>query len=136
MTWHLKDRELEKKLNELVGENQFTEALNRECLSLQSKKNIVVKFGENKGHVKGSFRCYFEKDDLINIGYDPHRWNNFPEVAPLENVWMRLEIFRIDALSQHTYHDAAIFSAGRWRNGESIIEINEGDEVRFRTWDD
>lgn len=94
MTWHLKDRALEEKLNELVGNNQFTEALNHECISIQSKKVIVVKFGENTGHVKGSFRCYFAKDELTNIGYDPKSWNEFPMVTPPSRVMMQIEYDR------------------------------------------
>ena len=133
MTWHLKDRVLEEKLNKLVGNNQFTEALNRECIGIQNKKIIVIKFGENTGHVKGSFRCYLGKSELMNIGYDPHQWNNYPEVTPPENVWMRLEIC---PGSEDSGRVGAKYVNGKWLLDDGTIE-NFGDyPARFRPWED
>lgn len=133
MTWHLKDRVLEEKLNKLVGNNQFTEALNRECIGIQNKKIIVIKFGENTGHVKGSFRCYLDKSELMNIGYDPHQWNNYPEVTPPENVWMRLEIC---PGSEDSGRVGAKYVNGKWLLDDGTIE-NFGDyPARFRPWED
>lgn len=130
MTWHLKDRELEKKLNELVGGNQFTEALNRECSCINYQKIIVVKFGENTGHVKGSFRCYFEKDELTNIGYDPHDWNDYPDVKPPENVWMRVE-------TNMGFGFKARFEHGDWLdNRNDVVGFDDGNVIRYRPWED
>ena len=130
MTWHLKDRELEKKLNELVGGNQFTEALNRECSCINYQKIIVVKFGENTGHVKGSFRCYFEKDELTNIGYDPHDWNDYPDVKPPENVWMRVE-------TNMGFGFKTRFEHGDWLdNRNDVVGFDDGNVIRYRPWED
>lgn len=132
MTWHLKDRALEEKLNELVGNNQFTEALNRECTGIQSKKVIVVKFGENTGHVKGSFRCYLDQSELMNVGYDPHQWNSYPEVTPPENVLMRVEC-------DGNMHTALIYKGNRWQfeSGEDFHGFERIYKVkRFRPWED
>lgn len=132
MTWHLKDRELEKKLNELVGGKQFTEALNRECSCINSQKIIVVKFGENTGHVKGSFRCYFEKDELTNIGYDPHNWNNYPEVTPPKDVTMLLSF-------DDGYCTKAYFDGEEWIETYQVrplLSHRKEQLFRYRPWED
>ena len=137
MTWHLKDRELEKKLNDLVGENLFTESLNKACIAIESLKTVVVKFGENTGHVKGSFRCYFNKTELFNIGYEPHQWNNYPEVTPPEGVLMRVEIDANGILRRN----CAIFTGVDWHitaDGSAVYAdgFTLDNVKRFRPWED
>ena len=135
MTWHLKNRKLEKKLNELVDGDQFTEALNRECLYPQNKNIIVVKFGKNCGHIKGSFCCYFQKDDIINIGYDPKAWNKYHEVTPPYGVMMRIKMkngyLRAGYLKKFSDGDC-------WVNPNGFLMSKaENDEIElFRPWED
>lgn len=135
MTWHLKDRELEKKLIEICP--NFLECIDFAIQTKEKDTNyIYVEFDrERENDTLGFNYLYFWDDELEEVPeYNPHAWNEYPAVIPPENVWMRLEIFRTDIRSQRTYRDAAIFLAGKWRNGESVIEISEGDEVRFRSW--
>lgn len=128
MTWHLKDRELEIKLNDLVGDNEFTEALNQASSLIGIKSTITVKFGPNTGHIKGSFRCYFEVDELINIGYDPHTWNEYPEVTPPKGVPMRVETNR-------GFGFKARFEHGYWLdNRNDVVGFDDGNVIRFRPW--
>ena len=132
MTWHLKDRELEIKLNDLVGGNEFTEALNQASSLIGIKSTITVKFGPNTGHIKGSFRCYFEVDELINIGYDPHTWNEYPEVTPPEGVLMRVEC-------ENNLHTALVYKNNRWQfeSGENFQGFERIYKVRrYRPWED
>lgn len=132
MTWHLKDRELEKRLNDLLGANEFTEALNQASSLIGIKSTITVKFGPNTGHIKGSFRCYFEVDELINIGYDPHTWNEYPEVTPPEGVLMRVEC-------DGNLHTALVYKNNRWQfeSGENFQGFERIYKVkRFRPWED
>ncbi len=126
MTWHLKDRELERKLNNLVGQNCFTDALNQSCFGIDFKKTIVVKFGPNTGHIKGSFRCYFEKDELTNIGYDPHSWNEYPEVTPPEGVYMRIEF-------EDKSGGKAVFYKNEWLDTDGTLF--SFTPVKFRPWE-
>lgn len=127
MTWHLKDRALERKLNDLVGDNKFTEALNHACCAIGYKKTIVVKFGPNTGYIKGSFRCYFEEDELTNIGYDPQNWNSFPDVTPPEGVYMRVEF-------EDKSGGKAVFYKNEWLDTDgTLFSFNP---VKFRPWDD
>lgn len=132
MTWHLKDRELERKLNDLVGGNEFTEALNQASSIIGIKNTITVKFGPNTGHIKGSFRCYFEVEELINIGYDPHNWNEYPNVIPPEGVLMRVEC-------ENNLHTALVYKNNRWQfeSGENFQGFERIYKVRrYRPWED
>ena len=130
MTWHLKDRELERKLNDLVGGNEFTEALNQASSIIGIKNTITVKFGPNTGHIKGSFRCYFEVEELINIGYDPHNWNEYPNVIPPEGILMRIETDK--------FRDCAIFKNGHWFSDYGVEASSKitCPVRRFRPWED
>ena len=130
MTWHLKDRELEKRLNDLLGANEFTEALNQASSLIGIKSTITVKFGPNTGHIKGSFRCYFEVDELINIGYDPHTWNEYPEVTPPEGVPMRVE-------TNMGFGFKARFEHGDWLdNRNDVVGFDDGNVIRYRPWNE
>ena len=141
MTWHLKDRELEKRLNDLLGANEFTEALNQASSLIGIKSTITVKFGPNTGHIKGSFRCYFEVDELINIGYDPHTWNEYPEVTPPEGVPMRVEI----VVNGRRIGYFSVYKNGIWTTGlgnrisilnPSRMASHRISRFRFRPWED
>ena len=136
MTWHLKNHALEKKLNELVGKNRFTEALNRECVCIENKKIIVVKFGENTGHVKGSFRCYFEKAELTNIGYDPHDWNNFPEITPPYDVMMRIDFENFSMGFKAFYKHFEDSDCWCYPDGVLMPKAYSDDVKRYRPWED
>ena len=66
--------------------------------------------------------------------YDPHAWNNYPEVTPPEGVWMRIEMLSQDGGIKT--RDVAFYKAGRWckfplDNGEVIL-----GRLRFRPWDE
>lgn len=145
MSWHLKDRDFEKKLNETSRQNHtFSDSLN-EIVSRISKEDLesavgfVVDFHRigPKGDVLTHCQLEISKDEVENIpDYNPYDWNKFPETTPPTNVLMRLEITRVTSHSQHTYHNAAIFLGGRWRYGRNYIEIKDGDDVRFRPWED
>lgn len=150
MTWHLKDQELEKKIIAIDPEFLKRLHINQEILfsPLPSiEPSLLLTHEMLKGAPKYEFelrtkkgilgKLVFDECDLEDIPeYNPKAWNEYPKVTPPENVWMRLEIFRAEIRSQGTYRDAAIFLAGKWRNGEGVIEIREDDEVRFRLWED
>ena len=127
MTWHLKDRELERKLNDLVGENEFTKALNQACLGIGFRKTIIVKFGPNTGYIKGSFRCYFEEEELTNIGYNPKTWNSYPDVTPPKYTFMRYE-------DEHLKGYKAKFDGENWTDvSGTVLATKHG---LYRPWED
>lgn len=130
MTWHLKDRELEKKL--IKSFPDFVQLLNDTANKDNADNDVTISL-KDKGLVYGNF--YFTYDDLVDVEeYNPYKWNRFPQVKPPRNVWMRLKIFRVTPHSQRTYRNVAIFLGGRWRYGKNYIDIREGDDVYFRPW--
>ena len=66
--------------------------------------------------------------------YDPHKWNDFPEVEPPEDVWMRVE----RCVDGRTYHFAARYvPVGDSEDYEWLSEANLSIDVdRFRPWDE
>ena len=91
MKYRLKDRELQRKLDEL-SDGDFSARLHkeRELIKDSFKKEPrlhVLWFGEGS-----QFSAALYADMLEEVReYDPHKWNEYPEVTPPEGVWMRCE---------------------------------------------
>ena len=103
MTWHLKDRELEKKLNEL-SKGEFSKNLHQyddehfasfcgEIISLT--EDCGYEFDESAGkgvYRQSQFLFFFNNDAIEEVPeYNPNGWNEFPAVTP-EFVSLRLVI--------------------------------------------
>ena len=133
MKYRLKDRELQKKLDEISnGDFSRQVELNNSRLGpeLEFKKQIVLWFGSVP-----LYALEITPDMLEEVReYDPHKWNNFPEVEPPEDVWMRVE----RCVDGRTYHFAARYvPVGDSEDYEWLSEANLSIDVdRFRQWDD
>ena len=133
MKYRLKNKELQKKLDDLWG-NRFSEELNDECKRTGSTGNIYMSLpidpATDKDEKRYSFVTFhFMREDIERfVEYNPNGWNNFPEVTPPRNVLMRC--VWVD-LSCNTLHYAARFD-GSWRDDEGRIVAVD----RFRPWDD
>lgn len=100
------------------------------CLSFLSNKNSVL--------MEDEVELAFKKTAIeFEEVYDPHAWNNFPEITPPEDVLMRVEIDANGILLRN----CAAFSGADWRitaDGSAIY--SDGyilDNVkRFRPWED
>lgn len=127
----LKDRELHKKLDE-ISNGDFSAQLERE-------KDIISKRCFNhSSHV-----IWFGKPFIsltIQVGmlerveeYDPHKWNNYPDVEPPLNVWMRVE--RGEGLElRRGVARYVVFSDENecvWMDRGIITDVD-----RFRPWDE
>lgn len=134
MTWHLKDRELEEKLNKTSHPmHTFTDELNKEMDqipkdSLKKGLGVVVIFKKigTGGAILENNILKFSIEELMNIPeYDPHNWNKYPEVTPPEGVWMRFE-------TKNNEGFMAEFAYGKWFNcyGNRINRYSG----RFRPW--
>lgn len=142
MTWHLKDRELEEKLNKTSHPmHTFTDELNKEMDqipkdSLKTVLGVVVIFKRigTGGVILENNILKFSIEELVNIPeYDPHNWNKYPEVTPPEYVWMRLEIRPDSPVAGRV---CAKFKNGKWFLDDGTVE-NFGDyPARFRPWED
>lgn len=128
MTWHLKDRELEKKLNELSN-GEFSKILNESdtkdpnciCFTVDKKEDIEL--------------SVYLRPEAIEPEYDPLAWNEYPDVTPPEGVLMRVEFI----LGGTLYRNCSIFEKGAWRltkNGVASYDITLDGIKRFRPWED
>ena len=130
MTFRLKDRELQKKLDEISG-GDFSVRLNDEG---KIDRSIKICF------CLMDFDAHFDYEvfpDMVEEvqEYNPKAWNNFPEVEPPEDVLMRVELNdggRKCALFHH-------FSDGdSWchPDGSCLPKFYSDCVTRFRPWDD
>ena len=152
MTWHLKDRELEKKLNELT-KGEFSKNLHQyddehyssffgEILSFT--EDCGYEFDESAGkgvYRQSQFLFFFNNDAIEEVPeYNPNGWNEFPAVTPPEGELMRVELFNL-MLRKFT-RACAIYCNGTWYaelNGEpnGTLELAGMTKVkRFRPWED
>lgn len=138
MTWHLKDRELEKKLEEFSGGN-FVNSLNQEIESdgIDSEFVVRVGFGRKLLGDDDKDNCLlFRTDELEEVvEYDPHVWNEFPKVKPPYNVMMRVET--------HTGQGYKLFynhlgDGDFWCDPNFLLmpKAFSDDVTRFRPWSD
>lgn len=139
MTWHLKDRQLEKNLIEI--DTEFLSKLNTVCEILDTNKDgdiykyqaCVVKLNH---HGKTIGELFLTGDDIeYKTTYNPHGWNEYPEVTPPYDVMMRIKMkngyLRAGYLKKFPDGDS-------WVNPNGILMCNaENAEIElFRPWED
>lgn len=94
MTWHLKDRELEKKLIGLCSD--FLKRLDDGIYLKHKDENyILVSFDRQRsGNYLDGNELLFWIDELEEVQeYNPNAWNEFSKVKPPYNVMMRVETY-------------------------------------------
>ena len=130
MRFRLKDRELQKKLDE-ISNGGLSRMLGRlPYYTTQSSEPDFLHFSKNP-----HLMLEVTSDMLESLReYNPHGWNSFPEVEPPEDVWMRVE----RCVDGRTYHFAARYvPVGDSEDYEWLSEANLSIDVdRFRPWDD
>ena len=138
MTWHLKDRELEKKLIEIAPD--FVESLN-ESLKLgeyeENYRTYEILFGPYEGCYK--FEMHVYDDELEDVPeYNPNGWNEFPAVTPPDSRVCQLTVSH--SLDEPIKYFAAFydFRAKTWRVQDSGRQIDtkvlKDGFVTFRAW--
>lgn len=141
MTWHLKDRELEKKLTELCSD--FLETLNYGVdLKREDENYILVSFDREKsGNYLEGNELWFWMDELEEVcEYNPKAWNDSRKVTPPEDVVFRAKVYR--AGGETVLYKCLIFRRSVWYhviNGKPLgiqFSLYEGDYVEFRPWED
>lgn len=132
MTWHLKDRELERKLDKF-SDGKFSRILNEhtgpnesDCIVLELEKNNNIELS-----------VYIRPEAIEEIAdYNPKTWNKFPQVWPPENVRMRVE-FQYKNKPEKTYHACFYFFSGKWYWDTCNYSIDPSiGNIRFRPWVD
>ena len=143
MTWHLKDRELEKKLIAIDPNfvktltDTVEENLNQPNGWFDDESITEVELTYN-GDYLGTVNFFtYELEEVPE--YNPHGWNNFPEVTPPEGELLRVELFNL--MLRKITRACAIYCNETWYaelNGEpnGTLELAGMTRVkRFRPWD-
>lgn len=133
MTWHLKDRYLEKSL--LKTDPQFLEKLNKayEAAFEGTDADIEVEIVLNKGvsYTANISTLTLEK----RPDYNPNTWNAYPDVDPPEGVMMQIIEEVGNGILRRT---CALFNDGNWAyeyDGEPSYSCRS-DVKFFRPWED
>ena len=131
MTWHLKDRELEKKL--IAIDPHFVRNLQKAVKYHEDETTVEVGFGDGIGGLS-RFAAEFRWDELEEIPeYNPHAWNEYPKVCPPENVRMRVEFKYKD--KPKTYRACCHFFSGKWYWDTCKYSLDPSIvNIRFRPW--
>lgn len=125
--YRLKDRELQKKLDEISG-GCFTEALE------SIKKPSCIVFQARNGGPAMSVNL--TKQDIEQfLEYNPNDWNVFPDVTPPEGVWMRTEHRDETDPPGIIRKVGAVFQDGTWRNSTGEAYPSYISIKRFRPWE-
>lgn len=140
MTWHLKDRELEKKLIEIAPD--FVESLNESLKLGEYEENswtYRVWFGPYEDCYK--FEMHVYDDELEEVPeYNPKIWNDSRKVTPPENVIFMAKVYRAEG--ETVLYECLIFRRSVWYrviNGKPLgiqFSLYEGDYVEFKSWED
>lgn len=117
MTYRLKDKELQKKLDD-ISRGEFSQKLNE-----GAKLNGILGVFEVRFNICG---VYVEE----RREYNPKSWNDFPAVTPPEGVWMRCEVADMRFGAQ--YVPIGDSKTMGWINTDGT----EIDVERFRPWDE
>ena len=142
MTWHLKDRELERVL-EKYSDGNFVKALNfaieRDWIDAA---NVVTVEFERKFLSRGYTNDFsFRTDELEEVQeYNPNAWNDSRKVTPPEGVVFRAKVYRAEG--ETVLYECLIFRRSVWYrviNGKPLgiqFSLYEGDYVEFKSWED
>lgn len=134
MTWHLKDRTLEKAFEAYSG-GKFVDALNYAVKHKNIDSEFIVYVGfvrECLGDDSSEICLCFKTDELEDIPeYNPHAWNDFPGVTPPEGVWMQLEL---RPKSGGCSRVGAKYVNGNWFLYDGSIKNFANYPARFRPW--
>ncbi len=145
--WHLKDRELEKKL--IAIDSDFIERLNQSYEIWDSNHDkdlfefkhftLPIKY---KNNLIGDL--IFTGDQLEEVPeYNPKAWNDSRKVTPPQNTIFRAKVY-LSGLGEETIveYDCLIYQYCSWYRVRDCkpfggrLNITKDDHVEFRPWED
>lgn len=137
MKYRLKDRELQRKLDE-ISDGSFSSRLadvSGEIPNLfRQSISTRIYFGD-----KYQFSLYATQDMLEEVReYDPHAWNKYPEVEPPKDVWMRCENVygsEPERLERFAARYTSQYEDGEWVDAWFSNGLRR-DVTSFRPWDE
>lgn len=137
MRYRLKDHELQRKLDE-ISDGSFSSRLADVSGSIPNlfRESITTRiyFGD-----KYQFSLQTTQDMLEEVReYDPHKWNEYPEVTPPEGVWMRCENVygsEPERLERFAARYTSQYEDGEWVDAWFSNGLRR-DVTSFRPWDE
>ena len=139
MTWHLKDRELERVL-EKYSDGNFVKALNfaieRDWIDAA---NVVTVEFERKFLSRGYTNDFsFRTDELEEVPeYNPHTWNLYPKVTPPQGAMMRIKYHDVTSKDRKVERGFALFDCGQWVSDSGYPKFPNNPQnyvIWFRPW--
>lgn len=116
MTYRLKNKVLWDAL--LANQANFQAYFDNQCEAAEASDGVIVA------------RLVFTPDQVEKVKeYDPHDWNEFPDVTPPKDCPMLCEA---EAKGEPVYY-VAYFNAGQWRL--HLNKFTVGAPRRFRPWE-
>lgn len=150
MKYRLKNKELQRKLDEISNGN-FSTQLQDVWSKNEDRSVATFDFGDYlmDDSIWRKFTATIYEDEIEEVPeYDPTKWNEWPDVTPPVEVPMRCEIW-IEETPKGAIFKGIVFlltclkwDGSAWRNCRdgvsSLDEMFEGEikRLRFRPWVD
>lgn len=145
MKYRLKNKELQRKLDEISNGN-FSTQLQDVWSKNEDRSVATFDFGDylRDDSIWRKFTATIYEDEIEEVPeYDPTTWNEWPDVEPPRNKLLRTEILteRIDwdtpepRGGQSRFKGSGIFDGTEWYFYDATTR-KEGETVRFRPWDE
>lgn len=139
MKYRLKDRELQRKLDALSNgdfSRQLASNKKRIFAELNFLKQMILWFRKSEGPL----HALMITPDMVEKvrEYDPHNWNEYPEVTPPEGVWMRCENVygsEPERLDRFAARYTSQYEDGEWVDAWFSNGLRR-DVTSFRPWDE
>lgn len=143
MTWHLKDRELERKLVGLYP--SFLDDLKFGVMNKGNRHYVHVECTRVRGNEdipNDTVSLWYDELEEVHE-YNPKAWNDSRKITPPENVVFRAKVYRASLYEETgVYYKALIYKDSKWYyviNGKALgtqLSLYEGDYVEFKAWED
>lgn len=143
MKYRLKDRELQKKLDEATY-GEFSRRLQNDRERMDGMILIgcmgMIEDRRRHNHTKlQRMTLCFATDEIEEVAeYDPHAWNKYPEVEPPKDVWMRCENVygsEPERLERFAARYTSQYEDGEWVDAWFSNGLRR-DVTSFRPWDE
>ena len=143
MKYRLKDRELQKKLDEAT-DGEFSRRLQNDRERMDGMILIgcmgMIEDRRRHNHTKlQRMTLCFATDEIEEVAeYDPHAWNKYPEVEPPKDVWMRCENVygsEPERLERFAARYTSQYEDGEWVDAWFSNGLRR-DVTSFRPWDE
>ena len=138
MTWHLKDRELEKKL--IAIDPNFVKTLTDTVEEKLTNNWFNDDYGTDveltyNGEYLGTVSFFTNRLDKVPE-YNPHAWNEYPKVTPPYDVMMLIDLAKKTHGLKGFYRHSKEGDCWCFADGSTVPTCLSEKIIRFRPWED